>query len=195
MTILHTTNYGIAYIDAQTPLSQLADASQQAAQTIDTALGHGGVAPFDVTSLAAEVAARQSADTALGNRVTVLEPGAWTDFPVLGTTYMSNFQVSDLGSAAGSGPPKMQYRIDGHRVWLRGWTFQQTSAPALSVFTAAPLPAAVRPPYAHDLFPSDGSDPPVPRRWNLGIDGVLRNYRATVANGYLCWNGMSWGIA
>lgn len=69
MTIHTTTNYGLAYIDADTSLDQLAAASQQMAQTIDTALGHSGVAPYDVTSLAAETGAR----VALGTRVSALE--------------------------------------------------------------------------------------------------------------------------
>lgn len=195
MTILHTTNYGIAYIDAQTSLSQLADASQQTAQTLDAALGHGGVAPFDVTSLAAEVAARQAADTALGGRITVLEPGGWVDMPVPGNTQFSNFQPADLAAAAGAEPTKLQYRVAGHRVWLRGWTFGSASVGAHTACLSAALPAAVRPATVHDLFPSDGSNPAAAsRRWYVGVDGQLRPYVATVAGGYLCWSNSSWPI-
>lgn len=73
MTILHTTNYGVAYIDGVTPLSQLAQVSQEVAQTVDAALGRGGVAPVDATSLAAEAATRKSADDALAARAAKLE--------------------------------------------------------------------------------------------------------------------------
>lgn len=87
--ILTTKNYGIAYCDDTTALKDLATVTQQVATTLDAALGRGGVAPVDASSLAAEVSARTAADTALGNRTTALEtllnpspaPGQTSELP------------------------------------------------------------------------------------------------------------------
>lgn len=64
MTIHHTTNYGIAWADDLLPLRQVAAVTQQAAETIDAALGRGGIAPPDATTQA-ELAARITALEAL----------------------------------------------------------------------------------------------------------------------------------
>lgn len=45
MTIQHTPAYGIAYLDAATPLNSLADATQQVATTVEAALARGNIAP------------------------------------------------------------------------------------------------------------------------------------------------------
>jgi hypothetical protein len=60
VTIHTTTNYGIAYVDTDTALVDLAAATQQAAATIDAALGRGGIAPPDATTQA-QLAARVTA--------------------------------------------------------------------------------------------------------------------------------------
>lgn len=88
MTTLHTPNYGIAYIDTTTTLDQLAQASQDAATTIDAALGRGGIAPPDATTqaqLAARITALETAkrDLTLGDaylpaQVTIAGPTGWT---------------------------------------------------------------------------------------------------------------------
>jgi hypothetical protein len=69
MTIQYTTNYHVAYADAQTALLDLATVTQQVAQSLDDAMGRAGYTPPDASSFAAEVAAR----IAVGNRVTTLE--------------------------------------------------------------------------------------------------------------------------
>lgn len=60
MTIQHTTNYGIAYADEQTPLVQLAAVTQEVAESLDGAMGRAGYTPPDATSFAA-LAARVTA--------------------------------------------------------------------------------------------------------------------------------------
>lgn len=73
MTIQYTANYHLAYADAQSALSDLSTVTQQVATSLDAAMGRAGYTPPDATSFAAEVSARQSADTALSTRVTTLE--------------------------------------------------------------------------------------------------------------------------
>ena len=91
MTIHTTANYHIAYCDSDTALTDLADATFQAATTVDAALGRGGIAPPDATSLAAETAQRQAADTALSGRVTVLETDTgWKNLGALASGYTAN---------------------------------------------------------------------------------------------------------
>lgn len=60
MTVHYTTNYRIAYIDDDSALADLIDASKQAASTTDAALGRGGIAPPDATTQA-QLAARITA--------------------------------------------------------------------------------------------------------------------------------------
>lgn len=118
MTTHTTPNYGIAYVDADTALVDLATASQQAAQTIDAALGRGGIAPVDATSLATEAATRRDADTALDGRATSLEAsrtaveGAWT-------TYTPTWTVAGtVPPALGNGTLVGRYRKQGRTVNL-----------------------------------------------------------------------------
>lgn len=73
MTILKTFNYGIAYCDTSTALVDLADASKQAADTIDAALGRGGIAPPNATTQA-QLAARITELERLG----IVERGTMT---------------------------------------------------------------------------------------------------------------------
>lgn len=64
MTIHLTTNFAIAHIDVDTPLVELAEASRQAAVTIDAALTRGGIAPpvaQDLVAVAARVTATEQA--------------------------------------------------------------------------------------------------------------------------------------
>jgi hypothetical protein len=80
--VLHyTPNFQLAYIDADTPLEDLAAASRTLAEKADAALTAGGVAAPGAAEL-----------TTLGGRVNVLEPkvtalegerpGAWTALPL-----------------------------------------------------------------------------------------------------------------
>jgi len=62
MTIHYTPNYGLAYLDADTALVDLAAASQTLAERADAALTAGGVAPPGAADL-----------VALSGRVTTLE--------------------------------------------------------------------------------------------------------------------------
>jgi hypothetical protein len=56
VAIQHTTNYGVAYIDAQTSLDQLAAASLEVAQSLDAAMGRAGYSPPDASTFASAVA-------------------------------------------------------------------------------------------------------------------------------------------
>lgn len=60
MTIHTTTNYGIAYADTDTALGDYPTVTQQVANTLDAALGRGGIAPPDATTQA-QLAARATA--------------------------------------------------------------------------------------------------------------------------------------
>lgn len=53
MTIQHTTNFGIAYADSSTALTDLGTVTQQIANSLDAAMGRAGYTPPDSTSFAA----------------------------------------------------------------------------------------------------------------------------------------------
>lgn len=139
MTIHTTPNYGLAYCDSDTALKDLATASQQLAQTVDTALGHGGVAPYDVTSLAAEVGARQ----ALDGRVTVVEqrvtaamtaPNTINGGAATALTWGSTSARSTAGMWASAAPTRLKPPAAGEYDLsvMVSWTLS-TSAGALLV--------------------------------------------------------------
>jgi hypothetical protein len=84
MTIHTTANYNVAYADADTPLADYPLVTQQAAQTIDTALGRGGIAPPDATTqaqLAGRIAKLEQAKRVLWVVGTAGAQG-WVDTPV-----------------------------------------------------------------------------------------------------------------
>jgi hypothetical protein len=60
MGIQYTTNYGIAYLDDLTPLTDLDTVTQQVALSLDGAMGRAGYTPPDATTFAA-LAARVTA--------------------------------------------------------------------------------------------------------------------------------------
>lgn len=83
MTIHTEPLYGIAYVDVDTALVDLATASQQAATTTAAALARGGIAPPDATTqaqLGARATALEARATALeapvGVRFTATQPAA-----------------------------------------------------------------------------------------------------------------------
>lgn len=101
MTIHQEPLYGIAYVDVDTALVDLAAASQQAATTTAAALARGGIAPPDATTQAQ-----------LAARITALETsingwfGAWQQ-PT--TAQLTANGWSNLGSGWGS----FRYRKEG----------------------------------------------------------------------------------
>lgn len=63
MTLYSTPIYGITWADLDTPLTQLADVTEQAAKTTEAALARGGIAPpaaQDLAAVAGRVAALES---------------------------------------------------------------------------------------------------------------------------------------
>jgi hypothetical protein len=94
VTIHLTTNFAIAHIDVDTPLVDLAEASRQAAETIDAALTRGGIAPpaaQDLVAVAArvtELEGRGQADRKLSAATT----------PIALSTGGAYTQVTDPGS-------------------------------------------------------------------------------------------------
>lgn len=53
MTLHYTTGHGIAYLDKDTPLKQLADVTQAVAQSLDDAMSRAGYTPPDATTFTA----------------------------------------------------------------------------------------------------------------------------------------------
>jgi hypothetical protein len=95
MTILRTTNYSIAYADADTALGDYPSVTQQVAQTLDAALGRGGIAPPDATTqaqLAARITTNEAAVTGLKVRPVILQ-----DAPN-GATYAAGSTLTVLPS-------------------------------------------------------------------------------------------------
>lgn len=90
MTILHTPNYGVAYIDGVTPLDQLANVSQQVAQTVDAALGRGGIAPPDATTQAQLAARTTTLETNQAALVTNPPRAVLAPHPTTGQTLGNN---------------------------------------------------------------------------------------------------------
>lgn len=100
----YTPNFHLAYLDASTPLVQLADASQQVAQSLDAAMGRAGYVPPDTTTFAA-----------LAARVAKLAPvvyedlgqgGTWTapaPFASSGTSYFHPRRTIDPAAIFGAG--------------------------------------------------------------------------------------------
>jgi hypothetical protein len=116
VTTYQTPNYGIHYCDDLTPVKQLADVITALATDVDSALGRGGVAPYDATSLAAEVAARQSADTALDTRVTTVE-GKLTKSYVTPTFANSYAQFSTAPTGRRSARPSTRKGWSACAAW------------------------------------------------------------------------------
>lgn len=181
MTQYHTTNYGITYADDLEPLANYPAITQAVAQTIDAALGHGGVAPYDATSLAAEAAARQSADTTLGNRVTAVEA------------------TTPVTLTLASGVTTHSATWQGLRVWKQGQTAFMTGlikglavGAGTSSGVFATVPAGLRPAAAGVLLPTlaNGQSAYV----NVATDGglTLTNVSSVAlpTTGWCAINGM-----
>lgn len=88
MTIYTEPSYGLAYADADTPVTDFAEITRQVALTLAAALARGGIAPPNAQDLIA-VAARVTVleqpaayfyGTGVGN--TSMVGSAWTDVPI-----------------------------------------------------------------------------------------------------------------
>lgn len=165
MTIHYTTNYHIAYADTDTAAVDLATVSQSVAASLDAAMGRAGYSPPDATTFAAEVAARQNADTALSTRVTALEHGAWITLPLLN------------GAAPIAGFRAPQYRqFSADRIELRGVI---GSLPANGT-AMAQLPPGFRPTAVEVLNATNDANA---NRVDLKTDGTI--VRATGTGSYV----------
>ncbi len=74
MTIHYTANYGLAFIDVDTALADLAAASAEMAAAADAALTRGGIATPEVAALQDEITLRKNGDAALAGRLDKVEP-------------------------------------------------------------------------------------------------------------------------
>lgn len=154
MTQYQTPGYQITYADDLEPLANYPALTQAVAQTVEAALIRGGVAPPNAASLAAEAATRAAADTALSNRVGVLE--ADTGWVTL---------ASNAGWGSTATGLFLQYRKRGSLVQVRG----NVSGTGISAF--AQLPVGFRP--TKDLYQSGTAYGNSPLVIHVGTDGQL----------------------
>src|SRR5919205_2974737 len=97
-----TAAFAVPYVREGGPAYKLRLAQQQQAERLDLVLQGRAPVP-DVATLAAEVAARTSADNALATRLTAVEPDtAWTTFPIVGAPYMVSATVAGTGGTGNS---------------------------------------------------------------------------------------------
>lgn len=87
----------------------------------------------------------------------------------------------------------IQYRVEGRRVFLRGYVECYASSPALGQISGLNVvPAALRPSATVPLWaPVELS---VPIRLEITADGTLRTYRAINAGIFFDLDGLSWAI-
>jgi hypothetical protein len=177
VTTYQTPNYGIHYCDDLTPVKQLADVITALATDVDSALGRGGVAPYDATSLAAEVAARQSADTALDTRVTTVEGKLTKSYvtPTFANSY-AQFSTAPYGE-------KVRASLDAQGlVSVRGMVLVPAVASTGAV-TMMTLPAGYRPAVqlVRYLDYGSGTTGVAGARWrcNIATDGTVQVLPAT----------------
>lgn len=161
MTILHTTNYGLAYCDDMTAIADLATVTQEIAETLDEQLGLTGFTPPDATSFA-ELAARV---TAVETDVDALQDLTAADYQ--GVTFsngFAQFTVAPYGEKIRAVKTSLgEVRFSGH-----------LSVPIRSVTTsvlAMNLPVGYRPAVQLvrylDLNGATGS---APDRWRVNIE-------------------------
>lgn len=134
MTIHLTPLYGIAYVDTDTAVVDLAAASQQAATTIEQALTRGGVVPPGAADLTAEAATRAAADTALSARVNTLE-GSGPTAPTYGSGW------SDYGSGLS---PLQVWKV-GKTAFVSGLVKNAGAVGASTTSVIATMPAGYAP--------------------------------------------------
>lgn len=186
-----TPLFGIKYIAVGEPIRNTRQALEDNANTIEAALAQRVNAPT-VPDLNAEIAARTAADTgevtartaadlALSNRITVLEAGAWTDLPTLGTGWATE----------AAGGETVQYRIEGKRVFLRGWLH---STIAGNTNTICGFPLGTRPSRNTTVWGHWDASPTV-ARMNISTAGIFLPSTAFAVNQFVHLAPISWGIA
>lgn len=171
MATLLTKNFGIAYCDDQTQLKDVATVTQSAATTIDAALTRGGVAPPNAQDL-----------VTLSGRVTALEAGQWVDLPLVGG--------SGLSHDPSAGQPHCQYRIEGKRVFTRGWAYA-TAAIAANAAVAGAVAAPARPGAVSVLWPTNGA---TTYRFEVATAGTIATLTAIPAGTYVSLHQCHWGL-
>jgi hypothetical protein len=119
-----TPIYGFEYPIPGEPIRNTRAMLQRNAERYETALqGHGLAAPGAADLLQ------------VSGRVTALEPGAWATLPVSANATF-NHDVAPQ--------PPCQYRLEGKRVWLRGWG-RSTGGAATGATLWGPLPLPFQP--------------------------------------------------
>lgn len=179
-----TPIFGLKYPVVGEPIKTTRQILEDNAKSVEAALAGRVVVP-DVSTLAAEVGARSAADTALSNRVTVLEPGGWT-----------TLQLAAAFSAytASGAYPVPAYRIEGHRVFMRGWLTNAGAVAALGPITSTPLNLAARP-IGTSATLTAFTDTSAAKRLELQTSGNLLTYVALAAGTYLNLELCTWGLA
>lgn len=109
MGIQYTTNFGVAYMDDLTPLTDLDTVTQQVAQNLDSAMGRAGYSPPDSStfaSLVARVAALEGNNATKNQQRTWLLPRIGTDNQAVPITNMTVVAAGTISNA-----PKGEYLI------------------------------------------------------------------------------------
>jgi len=169
LTIHHTTNYGIAYIDDLTPLKLLGATSQEVAESLDAALGRGGITPPDVTTFAA-LAARVTAvegrplgDYTLGDasivpagQVLLTGSPGWSDLLTVTATSAGRPVRIRFDATAFNGASGADRTVDYRVICITGGTTDDRGGPSAVpvLLTGAPRRSSYRQ-YSHT--PAAGS--------------------------------------
>lgn len=182
MGIVKTSVFLLEAPDDNEPLGNWAGIARRNSAVMDASMAQL-VTPPGIPALNAEIAARQAADTALTTRVTALEATAWATLPLVGTAVMNH--------DPSAGQPQCQYRVEGRRVFLRGWAFSSAGAAANAVISTA-LPVALRPTAAATMWPIRGNGVV---RWDLSTAGILTAVDALAASTYVNLNAVTWPLS
>jgi hypothetical protein len=153
VTLHYTTNYGIAYLGTETPLKDLATSTQQAAESLDAAMGRAGYVPPDATTFAAlnakvntdsgRIGTLETAKTTDEGRITVLEGYAPTApaAPTLGASF-----VAFNTQAAGGDFQSLRLWKVGQTVYGSGFV-KFAAAGTVADLLLATIPAGLRPTF------------------------------------------------
>lgn len=118
---------------------------------------------------------------------------SWTAFVPTSTTQLSNVASGPVGGGANS--PVWGWRVEGNRVFCRGWTASTAGIAPASALTTA-IPAAFRPPAVTSLNVSiDSPSTMVELRLEMDTTGVMYCWHALSAGSYLNFDQVSWPLS
>jgi hypothetical protein len=172
VAIVKTSALQIAYCDTSTQLNQLADVTQQAAQTIEAALLTRGVAPADVSALIAAGWFTDTGEVTIGQVSTAYAINATPTVRRIG----KRAQATGGWANAGSGKTTL------------------AATTSYTVVAAGGIPADCRPPQ-NRYCPAISSAPAAEARFVIGADGSITLLTGATVGSYYRLDSCDWFTA